>query len=49
MTDSRLLARALTLLALGCALAVWAWPSEGCPRCVAEVLRERSARGGEQR
>lgn len=43
MTSASLLARALTLLALGCALAVWAWPSERVGSR-AEVVRERMGR-----
>ena len=46
MTSASRLARALTLAALACALALWAWPDPVCRACGAEVLRERMTNGG---
>lgn len=46
MTDARYLSRALTLLALACLLALWAYPEPRCRGCHADVLRGRVTRGG---
>ena len=48
MTDTRRLARLLTLAALACLLAVSLWPEPVCRACGAEVLRERHSVGIER-